>query len=214
MVPSRLFLTAVLALIAPAAPASAADAVLAPQDDVQPPPAAPLLWSGLYTGLYGGYMWLNSSADSIAAVDSVHGFTGGAYIGLNHQFASNWITGIEGMAGLSGAETSTAAISIEQDWEASLRGRMGYAFENSMIYGLAGLAGAKFDTSDPTGSDSKVHLGWQIGGGMETFLTQNVTARVEYNYSDFAARTHALGAGPASVEASGHAVKLGIGLKF
>lgn len=214
MVSGRLILTAFLALAAFTRPAAAADAVTVPLEEVAPPQADPLLWSGLYTGIYGGYMWLNSSADPFASPDNLHGLTGGAYVGLNHQFANNWITGIEGTAGLSGAESSNAGISIEQDWEASLRGRMGYAFENSMIYGLAGLAGAKFDVSDPTGSDSRVHLGWQIGGGMETFLTQNVTARVEYNYSDFGSRTYTLGAGPASVDANGHAVKLGLGLKF
>ncbi len=205
-----------LAMLLPGAGAAfAADAIdKPPENDVAPPQTPPLLWSGLYTGLYGGYMWLDPSVGGVGAIDHLDGFDGGAYAGFNHQFDNNWVAGIEGMAGVSGAQATGGGVTVDQDWEASLRGRMGYAFENSMIYGLAGLAGARFDVSDATGSDAKVNLGWQIGGGMETFLSKNVTARVEYNYSDFADRTYALGAGPANVDASGHAIKLGIGFKF
>jgi outer membrane immunogenic protein len=202
-------------LLAGAVGASAADIIeQPPQGDVTPPQTQPLLWSGLYTGLYGGYVWLDSSAGAAGSVDHLDGLVGGAYAGVNYQNPSNWIAGIEGMAGVSGADSSTAGLTVTQDWEASLRGRMGYAFENSMIYGLAGLAGAKFDVSNAAGSDSNMHLGWQIGAGMETFLTKNVTARVEYNFSDYGARDYNLGGGPASVDASGHAIRLGVGVKF
>ena len=198
-----------------AMPALAAD--LVPEQVPEPPSTVEtdvFLWSGAYAGLYGDYGWMASTIENAPDVDGIDGIGGGFYAGYNHQFASNWVAGLEGTAGYSGLENSFAGHTVEQNWDASLRGRMGYAFENSMIYGLAGLAGTSLDVSDGSGGDSKVHLGWQIGAGLETFLTKNVAARIEYNYSDYAARTHSLGAGNSDVDATSHAMKVGIGFKF
>jgi outer membrane immunogenic protein len=189
----------------------------APAADLVEPPTAPdvvatdvLLWSGTYAGIYGSWSFLTVDP----SVDNAHGLGAGIYAGYNRQFRTNWVAGIEGTAGVSDAGGSGGGLSVEQDWEASLRGRMGYAFENSLVYGLAGIAGSRFSAADATGSDAKVHLGWQIGAGLETFLTENVTARIEYDFTDYGARDHALGAGTTGIDVSGHAVKLGLGLKF
>lgn len=155
--------------------ARAADLV-AGQPPEPPEPAATYLWSGTYVGVYGGYNWLNGELSALPDVGSLHGVTGGAYLGYNYQFPTNWVTGFEGTAGVSGVEGNNAASRVDQEWEASLRARLGYAFENSMLYGLAGLAGTGVEVSTATGSDSNVALGWQIGAGLETFLTDSVTA--------------------------------------
>ena len=198
-----------------AAPAFAADIIeTQPVTDPLPPSQTNLLWDGAYVGLYGGYNWLASRIGGNPDVDGIDGLTGGGYVGYNYQFDQNWVAGIEGMGGVSGAENSFGGVNVEQNWEASLRGRMGYAFENSMVYGLAGLAGTKASVSTPTGSDSRVNLGWTIGAGIETHLTENITARAEYDYSDYGARKYSLGGGNGDVGLNSHALKLGIGLKF
>ncbi|MFZ1815737.1 MAG: outer membrane protein [Rhizobiaceae bacterium] len=195
--------------------AHAADVIeTRPPEDPLPPSVTNLLWAGPYIGVYGGYNWLSSGITGQPDVDGIDGLTGGLYAGYNHQFDNNWVAGIEGMGGMSGAENTFGGVNVEQDWEASLRGRMGYAFENSMVYGLAGVAGTKASVSTPTGADSKVHLGWTIGAGLETHLTESVTARVEYGFSDYASRNYSLGAGSGNVDLTSHAVKLGIGVKF
>lgn len=196
--------------------ASAADAIL------EPPPQPPepvveqvLLWTGPYIGAYGGYSWLDPTLSPGPETDSIHGATGGGYVGYNFQFDNNWVTGVEAMGGFSGVEDTVAGYTIKQDWEASLRGRLGYAFENSMLYGLAGLGATKAEVTLPGGSDSNVHLGWNIGAGLETYITDNVTARVEYDFSDYQSQDYNLGGGPSTgVDFTGHAVKLGVGVKF
>lgn len=203
-------------LLLPAEMAGAADIIT---DQSPEPPVTAVgdtyLWTGPYLGVYGGYKWLHSDASGASDISGIDGLTGGAYLGYNYQLGGNWVTGLEGMVGISGADHSFGGISVDQDWEASLRARMGYAFENSMIYGLAGVGGTDVNASTTTGSDSNVLLGWQIGAGIETVLTEGITGRVEYDYSDYAARGFSLGAaGSPDIGLAGHTVKVGVGFKF
>src|SRR5262245_51711028 len=98
------FLLAGVALIALAAPASAAD--LGPAYRAPPPVyAMPIAWSGFYVGAMGGYGW---SANSDGLFNLSGGF-GGATIGYNWQFpASQFLLGIEvDAAGSAISESNT-----------------------------------------------------------------------------------------------------------
>ena len=206
------------ALAFAATPSRAADPVY-DQQSPEPPAAYAVgdtyVWNGPYLGLYGGYNSLGSDISGLPDVDNIDGLSGGVFGGINRQFAPNWIAGLEGTLGMSGADHTFGGTKIDQDWEASLRARMGYAFENSMIYGLAGVAGSEVNASTASGTDSKVLLGWQIGAGLETVLTREITGRVEYDYTDYNAREFSLGAsGSPNIGLSGHTVKFGVGFKF
>ena len=203
------------AFIISAGAAGAADAIYeqSPEPPL-PPQQTNLLWNGAYIGAYGGYEWLQAEISPGADMDGIDGITGGLFTGYNYQFAPDWVGGVEATAGLGAAENSFGGNKVEKNWDASLRARLGYAFENSMVYGLAGLAGTHAEVSDATGSDTNIHLGWTIGAGAETFLTDTITARVEYNYSDFGSRDYSLGAGSTNVDIDSHAIKLGVGFKF
>jgi outer membrane immunogenic protein len=203
-----------LPLIVPAGIGHTADAVIE-QPPVAPIAAQPIVpqWTGPYIGAYGGYQWLDAMIDG-AGGEKTHGLTGGGYAGYNYQLPSNLVLGIEGMGGWSGYEEEILGVSIEQGWEASLRGRMGYAFENSMIYGLAGLGAAGVEASVPGAEDSNVHLGWNLGAGFETMLTENISGRLEYNYTDYKEHEYSLGGVDTDIDLDSHAVKLGIGFKF
>ena len=192
----------------------AADAILdqAPEAPF-PPQQTNLLWSGAYVGAYGGYNWMNADL-SPGQLNGIHGLNGGAFLGYNYQLDNNFVVGLEGMGGISGAEASNGGTRIEQEWDASLRARMGYAFENSMVYGLAGVAGTRATATDATQNDSQTHLGWIVGAGLETFITENITARVEYDFANYGAAEYDLGATNPDIALRDHAIKLGIGLKF
>jgi len=187
---------------------------------VQPPTSYPAasptyLWNGTYLGIYGGYNSLNADLTNLPNISSVGGLITGGYLGYNHQLSDNWVTGLEGTLGISSASGNNSGITVDQDWEASLRARMGFAFENSMIYGLAGFAGSDVNASSATASDNNVLLGWQIGAGLETFLTDQITGRVEYDYTDYHGREFSLGAsGSPNIDLGGHTIKLGVGFKF
>jgi outer membrane immunogenic protein len=197
--------------------AIAADAI-----DEQPPapPPAPVqeisdaaLWTGPYVGAYGKYNWLDLSVDG-AGSEKTHGWGGGGYLGYNYQLPNNVVLGIEATGGLTDTDETVSGVNVRQDWEASLRGRMGYAFENSMIYGLAGLGASKVEASVPGTDDRNIHLGWNIGAGVETHLTENITGRLEYDYTDYQSQDYSLGGGDTSVDLNSHAIKLGVGFRF
>lgn len=211
----RTLVSATAAIILSAGAAGAADAVYdqAPEPPL-PPSQTNLYWNGAYVGVYGGYEWLKAGISPGSEIDGIDGLTGGVFGGYNYEFVPNWVAGVEATGGLGDAENSFGGNTVEKEWDASLRARLGYAFERSMVYGLAGFAGTKAEVSDATGTDSNVHLGWTIGAGYETFLADNITARVEYNYSDFGSRDYSLGAGSTNVDLDSHAIKLGVGLKF
>jgi len=195
--------------------AHAADAVIEqPPEPPEPQYSQFDEWTGGYVGVYGGYNWLKSNVSPGGSVDSIEGPIGGGYLGYNYQFDNNWVAGAEIMGGASGADNSSGGVKIEQDWEASLRARMGYAFEKSLIYGLAGVGVTGFQASAGGTSDDQVSLGWNIGAGFETKLTDSISSRVEYNYSDYEKQDFSIGGGKTSADLDGHTIKLGVGLSF
>lgn len=206
---------ALAASLAAAGPVLAADILTEqPPEPPMPPQQTNLLWSGPYAGLFASYGRLNGDVSPGTDIDGIDGVGFGAYGGYNYQFDNNWVAGFEGQIGGSHAENSFDGLDVEQGLEASLRARMGYAFDNSMLYGLAGLAGTRAEVSDGTGSDSNTHLGWVIGAGLETMLTDRVSARVEYDFSKYGSEQYSLGSSSPDVALSGHAIKVGVGLKF
>lgn len=202
-----------------AAPALPMNPVLA-ADLVQPAPIAPAPvvsapvanWSGFYIGALLGYTW--GETDYAAGADpDIDGFDGGAYIGANYQW-NQFVLGVEADALASGADGSSGGISAEQDWSASLRARAGIALDQFLLYGTGGVAASGIEVSDATGSDDNTHWGWTLGAGAEALLRDNVTARVEYRYTDYGGETYTLGGSSGEADLETHSVRAGVGLKF
>lgn len=139
---------------------------------------------------------------------SKDGFTGGGQIGYNWQFAPNWVVGIEAdinalshtasisAAGFTPGGTTITSFgnSLESQWIATVRPRVGYAFDRSLIYVTGGLAilGSKYTQtfisdfpSNAVNSSSKATAGWTIGGGWEYALSNNWSVKGEYLYAEF-----------------------------
>ncbi len=130
------------------------------------------------------------------------GFVGGVDIGYDWQ-AGNIVYGAildinyTDLGDEQRAFSRTPAdyvISRDLDYLATLRGRLGYAFnENFLGYVTGGLAygdvdfsyrqpgsGATFTTSGGQNND----FGYTVGGGVEARLTQNWSIGLEYLYTD------------------------------
>ena len=138
------------------------------------------------------------------------GFTGGGQIGYNFQ-PSNWVWGIEAdlqsldLRDSHGGEfrytTNNAPYnlsnSISADWLFTLRGRVGYAFNRSLVYFTGGLAVTEIDfaqtfseqpfTAVPgaRAKSSSTEVGWVIGGGWEYGFAQNWSLKGEYLFAQF-----------------------------
>lgn len=197
-------------------PSAAADMPL------KAPPVAPVyMWSGLYVGANLGYGWGNANWENLENTtlfgDNVPGDTfdhrmsgviGGGQLGYNYQTGA-WVLGAELLvdaSGIEGNHASTAGAADDQfkariDALMLLTGRVGYAWNNVLVYGKAGLGAADIhasvsDTVGPStgsGSDSGWHFGPTVGLGLEYGITPNLSFAIEYDYVHLKSGSYQLG---------------------
>jgi outer membrane immunogenic protein len=137
-------------------------------------------WAGPYIGGNIGWDW--GSVDNNPTKPS--GFVGGAQAGYNWQ-TGPWVFGIEGDIQGNGASDTFAPWKFSNPWFGTVRGRAGYALNNVLFYGTAGLAFGELTGQTFGGfSESHTNAGWTVGLGAEVGLAQNWSAKVEYLYVD------------------------------
>ena len=207
----------VTALLAGAATTSMA------ADLVEPVPAAPeavmeqtqvYSWDGAYLGVYGGANWLRGRLDDGAKErdgTSTGGMLGG-FAGWNRQLDNNIVFGLEGDLKYDWNEKKYSGVSTGTDWGGSARLRLGYAFDDALIYGTGGWTAANGFVDPPGNNNSKEKLmnGWTLGAGVDYKFTDSVFARAEYRFNDFGTEK----IGPTKVDFQQHNVMLGLGFKF
>ena len=190
----KLMLAASALTFVAAGGARAADAVI----EELPVEVPFFTWTGGYAGIQGGYAWTNLGVDGGAfAIDDLNGGLFGGYVGYNWQ-SDAWVFGAE--ADINGvwndqtfAGPFPASVDIGTDWLASIRGRVGYAVDRTLIFATAGVGWTEA-TSDinfgggATLSGSDTFVGWTLGGGVEYAFDDNWIGRVEYRYYDFGDR--------------------------
>ena len=192
--------------------AHAADAIM---DQPAEPPVADMatapayLWAGGYAGVFGVY----SRGDTDVAGDGNNGFGGGLYGGYNWQ-VDKFVYGVEADVALSNNDTNNGVFGAEQGVNGSLRARLGYDVNPFLVYATGGLAASKFKLNNGTSDDSNVHYGYTVGAGAEAFLTKNITARVEYRYTDYQSKDYNLDIGNVSSGFDDNSVRVGLGVKF
>ena len=189
-----------LAVVAGAGAALAADVS---QPTYTPPPAqaytpAPAWsWTGPYVGLTGGYGWGTGTVTN-------NGWIGGAYGGYNLQTNQNLVIGFEGDVTATTKSGSGGGTTFRNPWDATFRGRVGYAWDRFMLYGTAGVAAG--GVSDSLTSTSATKVGWVAGVGLEAALTDKVTGRVEYRHTDLGTFTGS--------SVTSNDLLVGVGFKF
>lgn len=211
--------------------AGAASAADAPAYESGAPVAVPSFsWSGPYVGVQAGYDWMDADnrVNGVKPGTKPDGFTVGGFAGLNYQFDNSpVVAGVEAdinYSDASGGRVSQAFTGLPNTrvkndfgFTGAVRGRLGYAFDRFMIYGAGGLAFADHDVKAKgaaSGSDDTVAVGWTIGGGVEAALSDNVTARVEYRYSDYGTDSFSVANSRVKSDVTDNRVLLGLGYKF
>jgi len=194
-----------------------------------PPPvtvvAPPYNWTGFYVGINGGGGFGHSDINNgfgSSGLDVSGGLVGGT-LGYNYQ-TGPWVFGIEGDGGWSGIQGSTNGVacptgscSVNNNWLATVRGRVGYAYDRFLPYITGGAAFGDIDMT-PAGltgnSDTKV--GWTVGGGIEAALSGPWTAKLEYLYVDLGdASCSAANCGVATTTSfNANIVRAGINYRF
>jgi outer membrane immunogenic protein len=178
---------------------------VAPAPYIPPPVLPPVYsWTGFYIGLNAGGTFAHESDTatfvggplsglSASGTSNGNGAVAGGQAGFNWQ-SNALVLGIEGdfdWSGLQGSDTAgIVSQSTKMPWIATIRGRVGAAFDRLLVYGTAGAAFQDFSQSITAAgigtlfSASQVDYGWTAGAGIESAFAPNWTARVEYLFVD------------------------------
>jgi outer membrane immunogenic protein len=222
-----------LALVAAfcAAPALAAEPYAPPVYD----------WSGFYVGVHAGYGWADTDFDYEADANpgvivpfewESDGALGGGQIGYNFQ-TGGFVFGVEvDVSAMDMSETvdfdalfgvgSDTVIESSFGWLATIRGRVGYAFDNFLIYGTGGYVtgeGESEGTSTSGGvtttfSEDSDFDGWTAGGGVEVGFTENLSLKAEYLYIELDDETQRDRTDTATITTGSEAHMARIGLNY
>ncbi|MFG1418970.1 outer membrane beta-barrel protein [Xanthobacter sp. V0B-10] len=194
-------------------------------------------WTGFYIGSYVGSASVDTRWGPASGIlgpqpagapgeGSTAGAMIGTQLGYNYQFGA-FVAGVEGDIGLgslySRARCLREWVSVctsDTDLLATIAGRLGYAFDNVLLYGKLGAAfmNNSYTVSGVaypgvfTGSGARA--GWTAGGGVEVGLTPQLSAKAEYAYLDFGSEGTTLANPPqassAAIAQSAQMVKLGL----
>jgi outer membrane immunogenic protein len=197
-------------------------------------------WTGCYVGANVGGAFArdkyvtNSAGIFVPGVSlgshNSSGVMAGGQLGCNYQTGA-LVFGVEGMfdwINLNGSNLIPAtlvSLTSKTSWLGTATGRVGYAFDRSLLYVKGGGAwinekqgvtalGLTIDDGGHTRS------GWTLGTGWEYAFAPNWSAKVEYNYMDFGNRgtTACLlgvcGATGISNKETIHSVLIGVNYRF
>ncbi len=205
---------AVALVTAISGPALAADVAIRKA----PPPAVAPVWAPTWTGFYiGGDIgggWSRFHGDHVSELGNLtvkpSGAVAGVHAGYNWQLGAapwgSWVVGIEGdLTGTFGSKWSrytgsgaTSGLYGHLNGLASIRGRLGFAFDRTLIYATGGVAFA------PRAADAQTSLlaagsgyrtrdvtGGVVGGGIEWKYNPNLSFRLEGLHYIFNEKTNA-----------------------
>ena len=186
-------------------------------------------WAGPYLGAQAGYTVSSQITGTLSSYSAylpeAKGGFGGIYGGYNFQSGAV-VYGGELDFALANVEdtksyvsgTTSAKFKTSQSWVGSARLRLGYAFNNILLFTTAGLATSDgkisvaiaSPTLNSSGSATKDLLGLAIGGGLEYGISNNLTTKLEYRYTTY--QTVSVGTGKIGFDT--HDVRAGVAYKF
>jgi outer membrane immunogenic protein len=181
------------------------------------PMYAPYNWTGFYIGINGGGGFGRSNVGapySTGSFDTSGGVAGGT-IGYNYQMGQT-VFGLEAdgdWSNIGGSATcGVLSCQTKNDWLATARGRLGYAYDRFLPYVTGGAAFGDIKTNvSGIGNGTDTKAGWTLGGGLEAAIAGPWTAKVEYLYVDLGRGGSVLGA---DSEFRTNLVRAGLNYKF
>lgn len=164
-------------------------------------------WAGPYIGGTLGYAW--GDVSNTGAKPS--GISGGITGGYNWQ-SGPIVFGLETDLQATGADDRFASYKFSNPWFGTVRGRIGYAFNNVLLYGTAGLAYGSLQVEQFGLQQSQTSVGWTAGVGAEVGIYQNWTAKIEYLYVDLSSNNYVLTNGTNGLDFG--TVRIGVNYHF
>lgn len=180
-------------------------------------------WAGFYVGVNVGAGVLDIDHPSNDIVPSTAGIAGGGQIGYNFQ-TGPVVFGVEAdVSGLGLSANEPCAnpafgCHSKADWIATVRGRLGYAFDRTLVYATAGAAFSELDASTTLGGasfpDNKSLTGYAVGGGIEYMLTPKWVGRFEFLYANFGSSSYTFDTTYKDIKTQIEEIRVGLSYKF
>jgi outer membrane immunogenic protein len=223
--------------------ANAADLPAAPAYKAPPGLIVPVYdWTGFYIGGHIGESWAVTNSSTINSVtgafvgsgsDNRSDFHGGGQVGYDYMLPSHFVLGI--VADLSSGNSNSTTFSnhtdsSKTDVNGTVRGRLGYAFDNVLLYATGGWAwntgtATRTQTGTPltgntvVGTVESVNVnrnGWTVGAGLAWAFLPNWNVFGEYRYTDFSSNTltYPIAQLSTSNSTTANLIELGVNFKF
>lgn len=182
-------------------------------------------FNGPYVGIQGGWQQdrqtvrLTTNGVTARATNRNSGVAYGGQIGYDLRLSPGTVLGAEvALTGRSGSGTlddGIGPVDISQGRTIAATARLGYLIDpQGLLYVRGGYANTRFTVDDGFGADSGNRDGFTAGAGYERMLGSNVSARLEYAYSDFGSEDLAGIVDRADLKFNRHAVTAGLNYRF
>jgi outer membrane immunogenic protein len=191
---------------------------------------APANFNGPFIGIQGGWQQdrqtqnVTDNGFTSKSEAKKDGFGYGAQVGYDFRLSPTTVIGAEvALTGRTGSTTlynGANSAELKQGRTVSATARLGYVVDpQSLVYVRGGYSNAQYKLDNGVNRVSEDRDGYTLGTGYERQLTRNVSARVEYNYSNFGkdnlpSVAAALAADSAELKYRRHAVTAGMNLRF
>ena len=222
-----------LAVLAASAVVSAHAADLpAPAASYYPPVAMPPAvynWGGIYGGGHIGAGLMEDTYNPLivgtfpTTKPEAVGLIGGVQAGVNFQFSSVVVGGEVSWTASAITDTKLTSnagfdsFTSNPQWIAAATGRIGFAANTLLLYAKGGGAWMHVNYAENNSSTnvSDNRTGFTAGGGIEYGMTENLSAKLEYDYYDFGTKNYpTIGMPPAGVSIRSNIQALTVGLNY
>jgi outer membrane immunogenic protein len=173
-----------------------------------------LAQAGTTSNFQGAYVGAHAGAGfGKAGAASTSGFVGGGQAGINAQF-DRVVVGAEADVSASSQSHKGFTDKFRQGTTASLRGRAGYVFNQTLVYATLGVARSSSEWKNPAGKTEKTLTGSVYGAGAELQLNNNVSVRGEMLRYDFSSETYLSTLGAVQVKPGNTVARAGVNYTF
>lgn len=167
-------------------------------------------WSGAYVG---GHLGMGSDRLNPFAGDK--GLVGGVQAGYNADLSGVVVGGEVELSHMGDTKVRLPGGDLKQRHRLAAKAKAGMPVgDGTLVYGTGGLAMTNMRDNGAIQGPDGWKPGWLMGAGLEQKLTDQISARVEYNY----VRTNDIrtfnGATTTKGDVTDHTIKAGVNYRF
>ncbi|MDR6819173.1 outer membrane immunogenic protein [Neorhizobium sp. 2083] len=166
-------------------------------------------WGGAYVGAD-----LGMASRKLNPFDGDKGLLLGVHGGYNMDLDSGVVGGEIEASHLGNTESRVPSGKITEKGRVAAKAKAGVGFNQTLVYGTAGVALTSFGGKNGTSGPDGWKPGYVLGAGVEQKLTDNLSARFEYNYTMTNDVRSSAGGASARTDVVDQTLKAGVNYKF